>query len=267
LTAVRRHPAGGQPVACAVLLPSGTARADQFFGVTPDDRLVHFTAQDPAFRAPVKLTGLGAMGHVVAIDARTATGGLFGITLNGATARLVRIDQTSGAVTPIGAAFGLTTPPNGLGLDFDPVTDLIAFVAGNDINLDLDPDTGAASFKEPPSPATASFVDVAYIRDETYSLPVALDTNLDRLVIGDGSGTYLGVVNPLGVAVNGFATADFSPSSLLWLLIGNQLYRAEMLTGIASGAGAIAEPLTAMAVQLTGDAGNRAARTVRIVLT
>jgi hypothetical protein len=253
-----RFPARMLPalVACAVLAPSGTAHADQFLGVTPDDRLVHFTAKDRTLGAPVKLTGLGGLGHVVAIDARSTTGGLYGMAQDGKTVRLVRIDQASGAVTPIGAPVDLDWPPIGLGLDFNPLNDTIAFVADSDRNLTFDPDTGSLTLKPPPSPTTPTFIDVAWTPvSGGITVPYALDSEYDRIVLGDGSGPFLTDPNDLDPVIAGRATIDFAPNGLLWLLVYNHLYRVDSYSGIGVGAGPIAEPLSAMAVQLTGDIG------------
>jgi hypothetical protein len=247
-------------VACAVLAPSGTAHADQFLGITPDDRLVHFTAQDRTLRAPVKLTGLGGLGHVVAIDARPTTGGLYGMAQDGKMVRLVRIDQASGAVTPIGAPVDLDWPPIGVGLDFNPLSDTIAFVADSDRNLTFDPDTGSLTLKPPPSPATPTFIDVAWTPvSGGFTVPYALDSEYDRIVLGDGSGPFVTDPNDLDPVIAGRATIDFAPNGLLWLLVFDHLYRVDSYSGIAVGAGPITEPLTAMAVQLTGDVGFGAA--------
>ncbi len=239
-------------VACAALLPSGSAHADEFFGITPDDQLIRYDALDHTPRSPVKLTGLGAMGHIVSVDVRPATGGLYGVTANGASFRLVRIDQATGAVTPIGAAIALASAPFGAGIDFNPLTDQVLFVADNDSNLSFDPDTGAPTVLPPPSPATVGFVDVAYTGvSGGYAVAVAVDSAFDQLDLGNGSGFYAPAPNPLGVNLHGNASADFAPSSLLWLLFENEMYRADFVTGVAVGAGTTV-PLSAFAVRLTG---------------
>lgn len=245
--------------ACAVLLPSGTAHAEQFLGITPDDRLVHFTAMDHTLRAPVKLTGLAGIGRVVAVDVRPATGGLYGIAQSGSIIRLVRIDQASGAVTPIGAPADILSTPIGLGLDFNPTTDQISFVSDNQRSLGFLPDTGAPIFKSAPSPI-AWFDDVAWTpASGGYAAPFALDSGLDRLVLGDGAGSYVPDPSYLGVQIGGHATIDFSSGGTLWLLVHNALYTVDTSTGVAAGVGAMADPVDSMAVQLTGEAGFGAA--------
>src|SRR5829696_1854894 len=91
-----RKLAGCVALAAALLSPA-PALADDFYGVTPDDRLVRFDSLSTAFTSPIPLTGLQTGEHVVAIDVRPATGGLYGIAQKAGVLRLVRIQQATGA--------------------------------------------------------------------------------------------------------------------------------------------------------------------------
>jgi hypothetical protein len=241
-------------VSCAVLLPSGFARAQPFLAVTADQRLVHFDALDHTLRGVVPLKGVPGLGAIVAIDVRPATGGLYGIAQNGATIRLVRIDQASGALTLIGAPVGLGSSPYGLGLDFNPTTDKISFVADNDAILGFDPDTGMATIKPPPTPSIPFFTDVAWTPASAgLAVPYALDGGIGRLDLGDGSGNYITTPNTLGLQMGGHHTIDIDPSGVMWLLVHNVLYRVDTLTGLPTHAGSMSDPVDSLAVRLTGD--------------
>jgi hypothetical protein len=239
------------------LLAPTPAGADDFYGITPDDRLVRFDALDHTLRAPVALAGLASAEHVVAIDVRPATGGLYGIAQKGAAIRLVRIDQATGALTAVGSGVGMFSAPAGVGMDVDPDDDAVVVVADNDQAVRFNPATGVPTVLPGPSPATPQFVALAYTpEDNSGSFPFAVDRAADELVLGSGSGTYADIFGPLGVDVTGNASLDMGPNTTLWMHVvnANRMYRIATTSGEASEAGSIA-PLQAVAIRLTGGIG------------
>ena len=88
------------------------------------------------------ITGVQPGEFIAAIDYRPADGLLYGIgALGGTTARLYRINTTTGVVTQIGAPFALNAA-NVIGMDFNPVVDRIRVISNVGTNLRIDPTTG-----------------------------------------------------------------------------------------------------------------------------
>lgn len=125
-------------------------RAETLLGLTTTNSLVRFNSATPGtFQgSPIPITGLVAGDAVLAIDRRPASGVIYGLGVNGVTARLYRIDHTTGAATQIGGNIALpqSSGVGGLGtsfgFDFNPRVDRVRVVANNGDNFRIDPETG-----------------------------------------------------------------------------------------------------------------------------
>lgn len=96
--------------------------------------------------APIEIQGLNTNEFVVGIDHRPLTGQLYGLAVDGGgvgtNARLLTINPRTGASTLVGT-FTLPAGGNAYGFDFNPTVDRIRVVNTADVNLRINPDTGA----------------------------------------------------------------------------------------------------------------------------
>ena len=119
--------------------------------------LSRFRLDTPGTAASASIAGL-VPGDVLAdIDARPATGQLFGLGVNADanTATLYRLDPQSGAAAAVGSVGGIAfvdaggatvdLPPvaSGYGIDFNPQADRLRVVTGTGLNFRANPLTGA----------------------------------------------------------------------------------------------------------------------------
>jgi hypothetical protein len=149
-------------------------------GLTAGGELAIFDTAAPAtILARRPITGLQAGESIVAIDARPATGGLYGLGIRGSgpdRGRIFTIDPGTGAATPVGAAPFSTTLPDlaSYGFDFDPVRDQIRVVDSSDDNLRVNPDTGLLIATDTHLTGSNSVTAIAYDTNR----PGAADTTL-----------------------------------------------------------------------------------------
>lgn len=122
------------------------------FGVDASNNLVAFGAQNPTTTAArrIAITGLGTGETVVGIDFRSTAPVTAAVDrkLYGATSasRIVTIDTTTGAATPVGTA-ALTPALAGtaFGFDFNPVADRIRLHSDQEQDLRINQLTGAVA--------------------------------------------------------------------------------------------------------------------------
>lgn len=108
------------------------------FGVTSTNKLVRFSSLSPGLLlSSQQITGLANGENVLGIDFRPATGTLYGYT---GYNRVITIDTTTGAITPLGTPANLAG--NSYGFDFNPVPDLIRIVNDNEQNIRANPNNG-----------------------------------------------------------------------------------------------------------------------------
>jgi hypothetical protein len=137
-------------------------------GLTANDRLVTFTASDPAaILSTVKITGVD--GDVEAIDFRPATGGLYALASTSGGARLYLVDPVSGAATRVGTTTYAIT--GNLSIDFNPTVDRLRVVSDDGTNLRVNPITGALA---------ATDGDLAYATGEQARIGDVAYTNNDN---------------------------------------------------------------------------------------
>jgi hypothetical protein len=192
------------------------ASADEFYGVT-GDQLVRFDSLDPTLRNPLPLTGLAAGEHVVAIDVRPTTGGLYGVTRKSTLTdmRLVRIDQQSGAVTAISGDvnIGFFNPAAGLDIRPDGAT---ADVTAGLSALRFDIATGAVTVL--PAASGNPIVGLAWTAP-SGATPLILGvrvTNNDLVLYNPDTPSALSV-HTLGITLPANTGLDYAPDGTLWM--------------------------------------------------
>jgi hypothetical protein len=160
------------------------------YGLTPANQLIRFDSATPnSIQATVTVLGLNATEQVVGIDFRPRTGQLYAVAVNGngggTAARLLTVNPFTGATTAVGTGFTLptNTAGAGFGVDFNPTVDLLRVVSTADVNLRVNPNTGALAGTDTPIlPAGQRIGGVAY------------DRNFDGRL--GAAGTTLYAINP-----------------------------------------------------------------------
>ena len=129
-------------------------------GVT-ENQLISFDVATPGTLisdVPVGGLNAGISEYLSSLDFRPATGQLYGLIVqnNGAatgTIRIVTVNTTTGATTPVGSPITVPSPGNFNGFDFNPVTDRIRvtrlLTAARDINLEINPNDGTVVTETP----------------------------------------------------------------------------------------------------------------------
>lgn len=236
------------------------------YGVTPDNELVRFRADDPQDVTTRAITGLGLGDAIRAIDYRPADGVLYGLgsdnqiyTINASTGAATALDST---ITPaiVGATFGF---------DFNPVVDRIRVVSDGDENYRLQPATGAVVFVDTDlnwavgdvnAASGIGLVGAAYTNNFDGAATTVLygieQTSNSLVSINPPNNGTLNTVGALGVDVTGDAGFDISADSVAYAAIvpsGSSvpaLYTIDLATGLATKVGDInSERLTGLAVR------------------
>ena len=139
-------PAAARGSGPAAALPATTTLVALMAG----NRLLVFRAAHPgALERTVTLAGLPAGISLASIDFRPATAQLYGLgianTFDNDTGWLYRLDLEGGLATRVGGAPFSTVLADGAsyGFDFDPINDWIRVVNDDDVNLRVNPATGA----------------------------------------------------------------------------------------------------------------------------
>lgn len=246
----------------ALALTAATAGADTIL-VVDNNVLLRFDSATPAvFDRTVPITGLVAGDGVVGIDFRPATGQLYGLAVNGATAHLYRIDPSTGAATQVGGDIALPQSAgaaldSAFGFDFNPVVDRIRVVSIFRDNFRLNPDTGAVAGAD--TALSANFVaGVAYDRNLPGGAATTLygiNSSADGLVLQGGidgmpspNGGVITAIGPLGVDTSVLVGFDIAPpaqggTAFAALFIsasgGSQLFTIDLATGQATSIGPI----------------------------
>lgn len=111
------------------------------------NRLMTFNANAPGvFTSNIPITGLNAGEQIVGIDFRPADGLLYGVGTTGSASRLLRINTTTGAGTPVGTGFTpVLSTSTFYGLDFHPTIDPLRIVNFNGLNIRISPVNGTVS--------------------------------------------------------------------------------------------------------------------------
>lgn len=230
-----------------------------------NDHLVRFTAANPTnFLSDIQLTGLAADEFLLGIDYRPSTATLYGLVGNfiGTRVRVVAINTSNGELFPIGQV----SPPGGdvfLGVDFNPVPDLIRAAGDADSNRRFNPNTGALAGTDtnlayvagdPSFGTNPNVVHVAYTNSQagaTMTTLYGIDSGTDRLVrIGGPDGvpspntgqlTSIGLLGVNTTSFGGFDIQPFTNAAYAGLRIGGveQLFSINLATGAATMVGMI----------------------------
>ena len=150
-------------------------------GLTAAGQLANFDSARPDLvRSLTPITGLQVGETVMGIDARPATGQIYGL---GSTGRLYTLDPSSGAASLVGTGpLAASLSGTEFSLDFNPVADRLRIVSDNGLDLRVNPDTaevtvdGTLSYVSTDSGAgtTPSIVGASY----TNSVAGATSTTL-----------------------------------------------------------------------------------------
>lgn len=233
------------------------AHAQTVYGVTTDNALVSFDANNPtALLTKLNFTGLvQPFELILGIDIRPATGELYAM---GSSNRLYKVDPTTGAATAVGAPFA--APLNGIefGFDFNPTVDRIRVTSDNGQNLRLNPNTGAVAAidtslayaaGDPNATVRPNIVGSAYTNNfagATTTTLFNIDSNLDILTtqVPPNNGT-LNTVGGLGFNVSSLVGFDIvgTNSAYAALTLENDFrsgfYTIDLTSGRATQIGAI----------------------------
>lgn len=247
--------------AALVAVPSVASAEDEFYGIrsTPNDELVVFDSFSTAARDVVPLTGLAGV-RVVALDARWATGGLYGVTraIGGNTLRVVRIDQSTGAVTPVGPSFTPGLPPDGVAFEVHPTENRGYVVTSSDQTFGVDLVTGDVFSVPAVNPASQEISANAWFppRGNGIIAGIALDTAADVVRLGISGGSF--DVGPLGLVedIGKDASLDVSGDGTIFMSarVGatSRVYSLSLSDGHASQSALLGYALNAFAVRQTG---------------
>jgi hypothetical protein len=135
----------GTCVVALALIAGFAARAEaqMVYGVTEDNRLIAFEANNPtALVSNRPITGLAQPSELIlGIDFRPRTGELYAL---GSSNRLYKLDPMTGMAMTVGSGMPFSPALQGVefGFDFNPVVDRIRLTADSGQNLRLHPDTG-----------------------------------------------------------------------------------------------------------------------------
>jgi putative cell wall-binding protein len=205
------------------------------------------------------VTGVTAATTLVALDYRDADGALYALGSDGQVYRMavpVITDLTPMIAEPVGDPLALGDLATEVGLDVNPVVDLLRVVTGEGGNYRLDPESGTVVSED---------IDLAYAADDENAGDVprvtaaaytgasgassttlfGLDTAADRLVTqtpaNDGALTTVGDLGLDAGDVNGFDVSGVSGDAFAALESpsGDGLYRIDLLRGGVSFVGAL----------------------------
>lgn len=203
-------------VICA---PAAAQQTVLIFGYDASTRhLVRFFSDAPGtVLSDVPISGLQSGENIDSMDFRPATGELYAIAATGTTARLVKIDTVSAALTQVGASFAVAPGTVTIGMAFSPTADRIRIVSTATANQRIDANTGAlfpdaavayaaGDVNAGKTPGVAFLAYSNHYLGATTSTAYAIDTDNNVLVriggIGGSpspNGGQLTTIGPLGV--------------------------------------------------------------------
>jgi len=259
-----------------VSIPPAGAQASgtTLHGLTTDNRIVTFTAENPFFPSrSVAVTGLQPGEELIGIDRRPNNGLMYTVGKLGTAGRLYSVSTTSGVATlvaPLVQAPGQAGPGQPVvlsgdefGFDFNPVPDALRIVSDTGQNLRVLPSaraTGAAgaTFADGTlnyaGTATTGVTAAAYTNSVSPA-PASttlydIDTRRDRLVVQNppNAGTLVDV-GPLRFPtskVTGFDIVGSGNTAYASLSLGSRslsfLARVDLTSGRATVTGIAAFP-------------------------
>ncbi len=245
---------------------------------------IRFNAAQPTNTIRTNITGLPPGINVLGIDRRPANGRVY---LLASDRRLYELNTTSFTVTTTGTTLSVPPSGSGFGFDFNPVPDRIRVVSNEELNLRLNPDTGAVVDSNPDVAGVQTDGRLAYAAGDvnaqrdpnivaaaytnsatpgaTSTTNYAIDSRLGLLVT---QGTRAGAANPVSpntgqlFTVGGLGVVpmnrnsvsfDIGAQNAAFATIDNALYSINLSSGQAQRIGAIAtgnstEPIVGLVV-------------------
>ncbi|MDQ3685237.1 MAG: DUF4394 domain-containing protein [Acidobacteriota bacterium] len=216
------------------------------FPPTPNSVLIRFDSATPGTVQQRAVTGLQQGELLLGIDIRPANGLLYGVTNQN---RLYVVDPLTGVAV---FALSLSTPVGVSGIDFDPVTDRLRVVSGDDRNVRINVDTGEVSVNGSINPSNSIIEGSAYTNNFAGATATTL-YGIDRgrfapfLVIQDptrGTVTDVGlqpfpfnIAGPVGFDISGQTGIAYAAMSTSVAL--NALFTINLATGQATLVGQI----------------------------
>jgi len=220
----------------------GTGPNTMVYGLSSDNKLLTFTADNPSAANTVAITGLQTGETIVGIDFRPATGQLYGISSAG---RLYVLNTQTGAALQIGTtAFTPALNNSIVGFDFNPTVDRIRLVSTSGQNLRLHPETGAVAATDGVTngPISSGVSAAAYTNNKAGAATTelyVLDAATDKLYKQDppNNGTLVAVGSGLGYDAEQIGGFDIGPTGLALATIKvsgkTSLYAIDIATGKA----------------------------------
>lgn len=217
-------------IAAALFGASSSASAEQIFAITSDNVLLRFDSATPELVVSQRpVTGLGSSEFIRAIDVRPESGDLYALTT---ASQLYTISPETGAASAVGTPLSPALTGTSIGIDFNPVVDLLRVVTGGDENLRVAPTTGAitgtdtalaydgADTNTGANPAVGCAAYTNNFSGANATTLFGIDTDLDSLVtVGGVAGTpspntgTLFTQQRVGVDTTTDCGADVSPNT------------------------------------------------------
>ncbi len=221
------------------------------FGSTTTNQLVSFNTPTPGNVTTIgQITGLQPGENILGIDARPATGELYGL---GSTSRIYRINKVTAVATAVGGAFTPALDGANFGFDFNPTVDRIRIVSNTGQNLRANPNDGTVIVDGTLNPGSPSVTAAAYFNNfagATTTLLYVIDTANDTLYqqnpANAGTITAVGSLGVDATGVNGFDYSSGDNIALAALTVNgvNNIYRIDLVLGTATLVGAVGGNLT-----------------------
>jgi len=255
---------------CALVQPERASRKESVIAATETGDLIRFNAAEPGrVLSRTEVSGLQRGETLIGIDYRVARGILYGV---GSSGRVYTLDPKSGRATAVGQPIAARLEGGSFGFDFNPAVDRMRVVSDAGLNLRLHPDTGAlvqadGRLAYAPGDRRTGRVPlvgaIAYTYNKTnekITTNYAIDCAPGALVtigtregvtpaVSPNSGQLL-TVGPLGTGPctsAAFDIADVDNAALAAL--DNRLYVLNLDTGAATLLGALAEPVSGIAIE------------------
>lgn len=228
------------------------AMATPIIGVVGQTTLIGFDSATPGI-VDTTLTLTGLNGELIrGIDTRPATGELYAL---GQSGTLFTINTITGAATAVPGAVPVGFGDLDFGVAFNPVPDRLRVVTASDLNLRVDPVTGATITDSPlayaagdpgagSNPLVTGAAYTNQVAGATTTTLYGIDAARGTLVLQNPPNNgVLTTIGSLGVALfpNGFgvgfdidAISGVAFASLVPLTGGNNLYSVNLTTGAAS---------------------------------
>lgn len=244
-------PAMGIMVALG-FLTAAPAMATPIIGVVGQTTLIGFDSATPGtVTSTLNITGLGGQ-LIRGIDTRPATGQLYAL---GQSGTLFTIDTVTGVATAIPGTIPVGSGDLDFGAGFNPVPDRLRVVTATDLNLRVNPTTGATitdgtlayAAGDPGAGSNPLVTAVAYTNQVAgattttlYGIDVARGTLVLQNPPNDGTLTTIGTLglslfpNGFGVGFDIDALSGVAFASLVPNVGGNGLYTINLATGAAS---------------------------------